>query len=96
MGIALIAMAENLGTQMASRALEHLLQYGEPPVRRAVPLAMGLLYTGDPDPVTVDTLSRLSHDADTEVRKEVMNTSSPVKYQRLQESERVLLDHWNA
>jgi len=67
MGIALIAMAENLGTQMASRALEHLLQYGEPPVRRAVPLAMGLLYSGDPDAVTVDTLSRLSHDADTEV-----------------------------
>ena len=69
MGIALIAMAENLGTQMASRALEHLLQYGEPPVRRAVPLAMGLLYSGDPDAVTVDTLSRLSHDADTEVSR---------------------------
>jgi len=30
-GIALIAMAEPLGTQMASRMLEHLLQYGEPP-----------------------------------------------------------------
>lgn len=31
LGIALIAMGEPLGTQMASRMLEHLLQYGEPP-----------------------------------------------------------------
>mgnify|MGYP001810589802 CR=1 FL=1 len=33
MGIALIAMGEPLGSQMASRMLEHLLQYGEPPGR---------------------------------------------------------------
>jgi hypothetical protein len=31
MGIALIAMGEPLGSQMGSRMLEHLLQYGEPP-----------------------------------------------------------------
>lgn len=66
-GIALIAMAEPLGTQMASRMLEHLLQYGEPPVRRAVPLAMALLNVSDPGQQVVDALSRLSHDADTEV-----------------------------
>ena len=33
MGIALVAMAEDLGSRMAHRALEHLLQYGEPPIR---------------------------------------------------------------
>lgn len=33
MGIALVAMAEDLGSGMAHRALEHLLQYGEPPIR---------------------------------------------------------------
>lgn len=33
MGIALVAMAEDVGQQMASRALEHLLQYGEAPIR---------------------------------------------------------------
>lgn len=69
LGLALIAMAEPLGAQMATRALEHLLQYGEPPVRRGVPLALALLFASDPDPVTMDTLSRLSHDADTEVRR---------------------------
>lgn len=35
LGIALVAMSEELGTAMAHRALEHLLQYGEPPVRWA-------------------------------------------------------------
>ncbi len=49
MGIALIAMGEPVGTQMSMRALEHLLQYGEQPVRRAVPLAIALLNTsGEP------------------------------------------------
>jgi hypothetical protein len=33
LGIALIAMGEPLGAKMATRALEHLLQYGEPIVR---------------------------------------------------------------
>lgn len=32
-GVALTAMAEELGTDMAQRMLEHLLQYAEPPVR---------------------------------------------------------------
>lgn len=36
LGIALIAMGEPLGTQMASRMLEHLLQYGEPPGKAAL------------------------------------------------------------
>lgn len=62
MGIALIAMAEPLGAQMAGRALEHLLQYGEPAVRRAVPLALAILHASSPDLLAMDTLSRLSHD----------------------------------
>ena len=33
LGIAMIAMGEPLGAQMAGRALEHLLQYAEPSVR---------------------------------------------------------------
>eukprot|EP00878_Enallax_costatus_P033876 GHUV01037452.1.p1 GENE.GHUV01037452.1~~GHUV01037452.1.p1 ORF type:complete len:251 (+),score=37.74 GHUV01037452.1:438-1190(+) len=60
-------MAEPVGSSMASRMLEHLLQYGEPPVRRAVPLALAVLNVSDPGQQVVDALSRLSHDADTEV-----------------------------
>ncbi len=36
LGLATVALGEELGTAMAHRALEHLLQYGEPPVRCAV------------------------------------------------------------
>ncbi|KAF8063704.1 RPN1B [Scenedesmus sp. PABB004] len=67
LGLGLIAMAEPIGSSMASRMLEHLLQYGEPPARRAVPLALALLNISDPGQQVVDALSRLSHDADTEV-----------------------------
>lgn len=67
LGLALVAMAEPLGSSMAGRSLEHLLQYGDPPVRRAVPLALALLNVSAPDVTAMDTLSRLSHDADTEV-----------------------------
>ncbi|XP_024533370.1 26S proteasome non-ATPase regulatory subunit 2 homolog A [Selaginella moellendorffii] len=67
LGIGLVAMAEELGSDMALRALEHLLQYGEPNIRRAVPLALGLLSISNPKINVMDTLSRLSHDTDSEV-----------------------------
>ena len=67
LGIAQVAMGEELGKQMALRTFDHLLQYGEPPVRRAVPLALGLLYVGHPMVTVMDTLSKLSHDQDSDV-----------------------------
>lgn len=48
LGIAMVAMAEELGVEMAIRSLEHLLQYGEQNIRRAVPLALGLLCISNP------------------------------------------------
>lgn len=41
-------MAEELGLDMAIRSLEHLLQYGEQNIRRAVPLALGILCISNP------------------------------------------------
>jgi 26S proteasome regulatory subunit N1 len=67
LGIALVAMAEELGLDMAIRSLEHLLQYGEQNIRRAVPLALGILSVSNPKISVMDTLSRLSHDTDSEV-----------------------------
>ncbi|KAL3645445.1 26S proteasome non-ATPase regulatory subunit 2 A [Castilleja foliolosa] len=67
LGIAMVAMAEELGSEMAIRSLEHLLQYGEQNIRRTVPLALGLLCISNPKVNVMDTLSRLSHDADSEV-----------------------------
>ncbi|CAL5396659.1 unnamed protein product [Camellia sinensis] len=65
LGIAMVAMAEELGLEMAIRLLEHLLQYGEQNIRRAVPLALGLLVYQTVN--VMDTLNRLSHDTDTKV-----------------------------
>jgi len=66
-GIGLIAMGEEIGTDMSLRGLEHLLQYGDLPMRRAVPLALALLHISNPKVTVIDTLSKLSHDADQDV-----------------------------
>eukprot|EP01026_Neomeris_dumetosa_P045237 TRINITY_DN382_c0_g1_i9.p1 TRINITY_DN382_c0_g1~~TRINITY_DN382_c0_g1_i9.p1 ORF type:complete len:679 (-),score=113.03 TRINITY_DN382_c0_g1_i9:160-2196(-) len=66
LGVGLIACCEELGSQMVGRMLEHILQYCDPPVRRAVPLAIALIHVSDPQIQPMDTLSRLSHDADIE------------------------------
>jgi len=67
LGIALIAMGEDIGTDMALRAFNHLLQYGEPAIRRSVPLALSLLHASNPNLTVIDTLSKFSHDHDAEV-----------------------------
>jgi 26S proteasome regulatory subunit N1 len=66
-GISLITMGEEVGAEMALRSFEHLLHYCELPVKRAVPLALGVLNISNPDFSVIDQLSRLSHDPDTEI-----------------------------
>jgi 26S proteasome regulatory subunit N1 len=48
LGIAMVAMSEELGLEMAIRSLEHLLQCEDNLIRRAVPLALGLLCISNP------------------------------------------------
>lgn len=66
-GISLIAMGESVGVDMTVRAFDHLLHYCELPIKRAVPLALALLYLSNPEFSVIDTLSRLSHDPDEEL-----------------------------
>ncbi|KAF6809766.1 26s proteasome regulatory subunit [Colletotrichum sojae] len=66
-GIALVAMGEDVGQEMVLRQFGHLMHYGEPNIRRAVPLAMGLLSPSNPQMKVYDTLSRYSHDNDNDV-----------------------------
>lgn len=66
-GVAVIAMGEDIGAEMAFRAFGHLLRYGEPSIRRAVPLALGLISVSNPRLSVLDTLSKFSHDTDSEV-----------------------------
>lgn len=54
---------------MCMRTMNHLLQYGEPIIRRTVPLAMGLLRVSNPEVSTMDLLNKLSYDSDKQVSK---------------------------
>lgn len=67
LGIALVAMGEDIGQEMVLRQFGHLMHYGDPNIRRAVPLAMGLVSPSNPQMKVYDTLSRYSHDTDNEV-----------------------------
>ena len=72
LGIALAAMSENIGCEMALRMFDHVLQYGELSTRRAVPLALGMLSISNPQMQVTDTLGKLSHDPDPEVAQGAM------------------------
>lgn len=63
-GVALIAFGEEIGTEMAMRTMQHLLQYGEPTIKRTVPLAIGLLRISHPEVATMDLLNKLAYDTD--------------------------------
>lgn len=67
LGLALIAMGEDIGSEMLFRHFGHLLRYCEPAIRRAVPLALGLISVSNPQLNILDTLSKFSHDSDPEV-----------------------------
>ena len=67
LGVALIAMGEDIGSDMALRTFDHLLQYGELNIKRATPLAIALLCISNPKVNVVDLLTKLSHDNDAEV-----------------------------
>lgn len=67
LGLGLIAMGEDVGQEMVLRQFGHLMHYGEANIRRAVPLAMGLISPSNPQMKVYDTLSRYSHDNDNDV-----------------------------
>lgn len=66
-GLALVAMGEDVGQEMVLRQFGHLMHYGKANIRKAVPLAMGLLSPSNPQIKVYDTLSRYSHDNDNDV-----------------------------
>ncbi|GMH84448.1 hypothetical protein TL16_g09926 [Triparma laevis f. inornata] len=66
-GVALITMGEEVGSEMALRAFDHLLHYCELPIKRAVPLALALSNVSTADYTIIDQLSRLSHHEDEQI-----------------------------
>ncbi|EKG13391.1 Proteasome/cyclosome regulatory subunit [Macrophomina phaseolina MS6] len=66
-GISLVSMGEEVGQDMVLRTFGHLMHYGETNIRKAVPLALGLISPSNPQMKVYDTLSRYSHDNDNDV-----------------------------
>jgi len=52
---------------MCLRTMNHLLQYGEPIIKRTVPLAIGLLRISNPEVAIMDLLTKMSYDSDVNV-----------------------------
>jgi len=67
LAVALIAMGEEIGAEMSLRQFNHLMHYGEPVIRKSVPLAIGLVSASNPQLPILDTLSKYSHDNDLQV-----------------------------
>lgn len=67
LAIGLIASSEEIGNEMAVRGLNHILQYCDLNVKRAVPLALALLNISNPKIGIMDLLTKLSHDQDEEL-----------------------------
>ncbi|KAB7504021.1 26S proteasome non-ATPase regulatory subunit 2 [Armadillidium nasatum] len=59
LGIALISMGEDIGAEMSFRQFGNLLRYCDPPIRRAVPLALGLSSVAEVN--NCDALPSLKH-----------------------------------
>ncbi|KAF7378402.1 26S proteasome regulatory subunit RPN1 [Mycena sanguinolenta] len=70
--VALIAMGEDVGAEMLLRQFHHLMHYGEPVIRKSVPLAIGLVSVSNPQLPILDTLSKYSHDNDLAVALNVI------------------------
>ncbi|KAL3321130.1 26S proteasome non-ATPase regulatory subunit 2 [Cichlidogyrus casuarinus] len=66
-GVAMIAMGEEIGVDMCFRQFGHLLRFSELPIKRVVPLAIALCYVSNPQLKVLDTLSKFSHDSDSEL-----------------------------
>jgi 26S proteasome regulatory subunit N1 len=65
--VALIAFGEEIGSEMCMRTMSHLLQYGEPIIKRTVPLAIGLLRISNPEIGAMDLLTKMSYDTNAEI-----------------------------
>jgi 26S proteasome regulatory subunit N1 len=63
----LIAMGDDIGTEMMMRSFDHILQYGELNVKRITPLAIALLSIGNPKIPVADILIKLSHESDPQL-----------------------------
>ncbi|XP_050297790.1 26S proteasome non-ATPase regulatory subunit 2-like isoform X2 [Anthonomus grandis grandis] len=67
LAVASVSFGEDIGMDMVQRIFGNLGRYGEPSVRKAVPLAIALSSVSNPQLPVLDVLTKYSHDIDDEV-----------------------------
>lgn len=67
LGLGAVSMGDEVGSEMCQRVLGSVGRYGDPAVRRAVPLAVALNSVSKPDLSVIDLLTKYSHDPDDKV-----------------------------
>ena len=66
-GCSLIAIGEEVGTEMLSRSFNHFLQFGDVNIKKAVSLAISLLNLSNPKVTVIDSLTKFCYDTDKTV-----------------------------
>jgi 26S proteasome regulatory subunit N1 len=63
----MIALGEEVGTEMIFRSFDHFLQFGDVAVKRAISLSMALLNLSNPKIAPCDLLTKLAYESNKEV-----------------------------
>ena len=66
-GCSLIAIGEEVGSEMLSRTFNHFLQFGDVNVKKSVSLAIALLHLSNPKVIVIDSLTKFCYDNDKSV-----------------------------
>ena len=66
-GCSLIAIGEEIGSEMLSRSFNHFLQLGDVNIKKTVSLAMALLNLSNPKVNVIDSLTKFCYDTDKTV-----------------------------
>ncbi|XP_044759668.1 26S proteasome non-ATPase regulatory subunit 2-like [Coccinella septempunctata] len=67
LAVAAVSKGEEIGAEMVQRIFGHIGRYGEPIVRKAVPLAIALTSVSNPQLSVIDILTKYSHDSEDDV-----------------------------
>ncbi|XP_017779189.1 PREDICTED: 26S proteasome non-ATPase regulatory subunit 2-like [Nicrophorus vespilloides] len=67
LGLGCVSLGEDMGTEMCSKILGSVGRYGDPAVRRAVPLAIAMNSVSKPHLPVIEVLTKYSHDSDEKV-----------------------------
>jgi 26S proteasome regulatory subunit N1 len=63
----MIAIGEEVGTEMLFRSFDHFIQFGDATIKKSLPLALALLNLSNPKIQVFDILLKLSYETNKEI-----------------------------